>query len=142
MKYLLDTNTLSFAMAGDPSVCERPLSQARTDGLLPQPVVSEIEYGLARLRKSKRRDRLLRRFRAFLEEMPRAQRTDAVSLAFGVVKAELERRELGSRTSMSLSSPTRWRSMRPWSATTSLTCAAFQAFESRTGVGILPDRLL
>ena len=92
MKYVLDTNTLSFAMAGDPTVCERLLSQARTDVLLPQPVVSEIEYGLARLRKSKKRDRLLRRFRTFLEEMPRAQWTDAVSLAFGVVKAELERR--------------------------------------------------
>ena len=89
---MLDTNTLSFAMAGDSSVCERLLSKARTDVLLPQPVIAEVEYGLARLRKSKKRDRLLRRFRAILEEMPRAPWTDAASGAFGVVKAELERR--------------------------------------------------
>jgi len=54
VKYVLDTNTLSFAMAGEPSVSERLLSHARTDVLLPQPVIAEIEYGLARLQESKR----------------------------------------------------------------------------------------
>ena len=68
---MLDTNTLSFAMAGDLSVCRRMLSQARTNVLLPQPVVAEIEYGLARMRKSKKRERLLGRFRAFLQETQR-----------------------------------------------------------------------
>ena len=92
MKYVLDTNTLSFAMAGDLSVCRRMLSQARTNVLLPQPVVAEIEYGLARMRTSKRRERLLGRFRAFLRETQRAVWTDEVSRAFGTVKAELERR--------------------------------------------------
>ena len=92
MKYVLDTNTLSFAMAGDPSVRERLLSQARTDVLLPQPVIAEVEYGLARLQESKKRNRLLKRFRTFLDEMPRAAWTDGVSHAFGRVKAELERR--------------------------------------------------
>ena len=91
MKYVLDTNTLSFAMAGEPSVCGRMFSQARTDVLLPQPVVAEVEYGLARLRKSKKRERLTRRFRVFLEETPRAVWTDEVSQAFGIAKAELER---------------------------------------------------
>lgn len=92
MKYVLDTNTLSFAMAGDPAVCERLLSQTRTDVLLPQPVVAEVRYGLARLRRSKKRDRLIKRFGAFLGELPRAVWTDAVSRAFGTVTAELERR--------------------------------------------------
>ena len=36
MKYVLDTNTLSYAMGGEPQVCERLLSLARTDVLLPQ----------------------------------------------------------------------------------------------------------
>ena len=45
VKRLPGTNRLSFAPASAPSVCERLLSQARTDLLLPQPVVSEIEYG-------------------------------------------------------------------------------------------------
>ena len=92
MKYVLDTNTLSYAMAGEPQVCERLLSLARTDVVLPQPVVAEIEYGLARMRKSKRRTRLAARFRAFLDEMPRAEWTDDVSHAFGTTKADLERR--------------------------------------------------
>ena len=92
MKYVLDTNTLSFAMAGEPSVCRRMLSQARTDVLLPQPVVAEIEYGLTRMERSKRRARLVRRFQSFLHETPRAVWTDEVSHAFGTTKAELERR--------------------------------------------------
>ena len=92
MKYVLDTNTLSFAMAGDLTVCERMLSQARTDVLLPQPVVAEIEFGLARMGRSKRRERLVGRFRAFLRETGRVVWTDEVSRAFGVATAELERR--------------------------------------------------
>lgn len=92
MRYLLDTNTLSFAMAGDPSVCERLLSCARTDVFLPQPVIAEIGYGLARLQQSKKKQRLLARFRKFLDEMQRASWTDEVSRAFGRVKADLEHR--------------------------------------------------
>lgn len=92
MKYVLDTNTLSLLMAGDPSVSERLLAQARTDVLLPQPVVAEVAYGLARLASSKRRRRLEQRFDLFLEELPRAAWTDEVSRAFGRVKADLERR--------------------------------------------------
>ena len=92
MKYVLDTNTLSFAMAGESSVCRRMLSQARTDVLLTQPVVAEVEYGLTRMGRSKRRTRLVQRFRAFLRETPRAVWTDEVSHAFGTSKAELERR--------------------------------------------------
>ena len=92
MKYVLDTNTLSFAMAGEPSVCERLLSQARTDLLLPQPVIAEVAYGLARLPKSKKKDRLLARFQVFLDELSRTPWTDEVSHAFGNAKADLERR--------------------------------------------------
>ena len=92
MKYVLDTNTLSYAMGGEPQVCDRLLSLARTDVLLPQPVVAEVECGLARMRRSKRRTRLAARFRAFLDEMSRAAWTDDVSRAFGSTKADLERR--------------------------------------------------
>ena len=91
MKYVLDTNTLSFAMGGDPAVCGSILSQSRTDVLLPQPVVAEVQYGLARLRRSKKRERLTRRFKPFLRELPRAAWTDEVSRMFGSIKAELER---------------------------------------------------
>ena len=92
MKYVLDTNTLSFAMAGEPSVCERILSHARTDLSLPHPVIAEVAYGLTRMRGSKKRGRLFTRFQVFLDELPRMSWTDEVSQAFGRTKADLERR--------------------------------------------------
>ena len=95
MKYVLDTNTLSFAMAGDPAICEGILSRSRPDVLLPQPVVAEIHYGLARLRKSKKRERLTRRFRMLLGALTRAAWTDDVSRMFGSTKAALERAGIG-----------------------------------------------
>jgi tRNA(fMet)-specific endonuclease VapC len=91
-KYVLDTNTLSFAMAGEPSVTKRLLAQARTDVLLPQPVIAEIEYGLARMQESRKKERLVERFQLFQEELQRVEWTDEVSLAFGQSKANLERR--------------------------------------------------
>ena len=92
MKYFLDTNILSFAMAGEPSVCKRILSHVRTDLSLPQPVIAEVAYGLARMPKSKKRSRLLTRLQVFLDELPRTPWTDEVSQAFGRTKADLERR--------------------------------------------------
>ncbi len=94
MKYILDTNTLSFLMKGDPSVSRELLSKSRTDVLLAQPVVAEIEYGLSRLSRSSRKTRLKQRFEKFLAELTRAEWSDEVSRAFGRVKANLERRGL------------------------------------------------
>jgi len=92
VKYVLDTNTLSDLMRGDPAVGERLTSHRRTAVLLPQPVVAEVEYGLSRMRASKRRDRLRGRFEVFLAELQRLAWTDEVSRAFGRAKADLERR--------------------------------------------------
>ena len=92
MKFVLDTNALSNAMAGEPSICARLLSCSRTDVLLAQPVVAEIAYGLTRLSRSKRRERLLNRFQMFLDQFPRVAWTDEISRTFGEVKADLERR--------------------------------------------------
>jgi tRNA(fMet)-specific endonuclease VapC len=92
VSFLLDTNTVSFLMKGDASVRARLEGQARTDVLLCQPVVAEIEYGLARLPRSARRNRLRARFDLFLQELPRVEWTDVVSRAFGRIKADLERR--------------------------------------------------
>lgn len=92
MKYVLDTNTVSFLMRGDTSVTSRLERSLRTDVLLPQPVVAEIEYGLARLPRSQRKKRLRQRFSVLLGEILRAEWTDAVSVAFGEIKASLESR--------------------------------------------------
>ncbi len=92
MKYLLDTSTVSFLMRGEPAVRDRLTSHARTDVFVCQPVIAEIEYGLARLARSARRTRLRARFDLFLEELACAPWTDDVSRAFGATKADLERR--------------------------------------------------
>jgi len=90
--YVLDTNTVSFLMRGDPDVVARLTGSDRTEVRLPQPVVAEIEYGLARLPRSARRRRLRRRFDALREELLRAEWSDAVSRSFGSIKADLEKR--------------------------------------------------
>lgn len=92
MKYLLDTSTVSFLMRGDSGVRDQLTSRARTDICVCQPVVAEIEYGLACLPRSARKTHLRRRFDLFLEELVCAPWTDDVSRAFGAVKADLERR--------------------------------------------------
>lgn len=92
MKYVLDTNTVSFLMRGDRAVTRRLVSRSRTDVLLPPPAIAEIEYGLARLPQSARRKRLRRRFDVMLAELGRVEWTDGVSRAFGEIKAGLERR--------------------------------------------------
>lgn len=90
--HVLDTNTVSFLMRGDADVVARLIQSDRTQIRLPQPVVAEIEYGLARLPRSARRTRLRRRFEALSDELIRVEWSDAVSRSFGTIKADLEKR--------------------------------------------------
>ena len=94
MKYILDTNTVSFVMRGDANVSRRLTSHDRTEVFLPQPVVAEIEYGLARLPRSARKKRLVERFEMVCDEIQRLIWTDDVSRFFGATKADLEKRGL------------------------------------------------
>lgn len=92
MKYVLDTNTVSFLMRGHLPVVSRLTRERRTDVYLPQPVLAELEYGLARMPRSARRLRLRRRLDILLVDLVRADWSDEVSKAFGRVKAELEKK--------------------------------------------------
>ena len=92
MKYVLDTNTVSHLMRGIPVVVQTLTAHSRSDVLLPQPVVAEIEYGLATLPRSRRKERLRQRFAIFLSEFQRVPWSDEVSAVFGQVKALMERR--------------------------------------------------
>jgi predicted nucleic acid-binding protein len=89
---VLDTNTVAEVMRGDERVRERLLAHPRGAVTLPQPVVAEIEYGLARLPASRRRTALAGRWSVISRELRRIEWTDAVSARFGTIKAELERR--------------------------------------------------
>lgn len=92
MKYVLDTNALSALMKGDAKAVQRLVSETRADVLLPEPVVAEIAFGLKRLPDSSKRRHLDQRFALFCEELNVAPWTREVSLAFGEIKASLERR--------------------------------------------------
>jgi tRNA(fMet)-specific endonuclease VapC len=90
--YVLDTNAVSALMKGSPAVVERLAATAPSDVGIPQPVLSEIAFGIERLPRSRRRASLQARFDLVSAELPRAEWTDVVSQMFGRVKATLERR--------------------------------------------------
>jgi tRNA(fMet)-specific endonuclease VapC len=58
---------------------------------VPQPVVAEVEHGLARLPRSRRKILLYDRWRVIERALGRVPWTDVVSRRFGELKAELER---------------------------------------------------
>jgi tRNA(fMet)-specific endonuclease VapC len=88
---VLDTNAVSALMRGDRRAIERLRQLDRSEVAVPQPVLAEIAYGIARLPRSRRRADLERRADLIRAEIPRADWTDAVSAAFGTIKATLER---------------------------------------------------
>ncbi len=90
--YVLDTNMLTALLRGEAGPVRRLLALPRSQVLLPQPVVAEVLYGLARLPKSRRRTALSERCEALLTSMLRVDWTDEVSERFASVKATLERK--------------------------------------------------
>ncbi len=92
MKQILDTNALSALLKGDPRAVSRIEKLRPGDVAVPQPVIAEIEYGIARLPRSRRRSRLEKRFAVIAGEIGRAPWSDEVSRAFGAIKADLERK--------------------------------------------------
>jgi len=90
--FVLDTNAVSALMKGDAVVVARLAATKRTDVAIPHPVVAEIAFGIERLPRSKRRAVLQERFDLVCSEIGRAEWTDAVSQAYGRIKAVLERR--------------------------------------------------
>jgi tRNA(fMet)-specific endonuclease VapC len=90
--YVLDTTVLSALMRAEPAPSKRLLEERPADVSVPQPVISEIHYGLARLAASHRRRELEARLGLLLRTLPRAPWSDEVSRRFGELKATLERR--------------------------------------------------
>jgi tRNA(fMet)-specific endonuclease VapC len=92
VRYILDTNAVSALMRGEAGFVDRLAALAPSDVAVPRPVLAEIAYGIERLPPSKRRAGLQARFELIASELPRAEWTDAVSHAYGRIKATLERR--------------------------------------------------
>ena len=74
------------------AVVDRLAATEPGDVGIPQPVIAEIAYGIERLPRSKRRRTLQERFELVCSELQRVEWTDAVSHAYGRIKAALERR--------------------------------------------------
>jgi tRNA(fMet)-specific endonuclease VapC len=91
LKYVLDTNIASEWIRGTPRIIDHLRNTAKNDVSIPQPVLAELAYGIERLPRSRRRDRLHERYVALRAEVARSAWTDAVSDAFGKVKSALER---------------------------------------------------
>jgi tRNA(fMet)-specific endonuclease VapC len=91
VKYVLDTNAVSAMMAGHHEFLERLRATERADIGVPQPVLAELEYGLARMPASRRRERLRTVLDAIRAELLRVQWTDEVTAHFAEVKTALER---------------------------------------------------
>jgi len=79
-------------MKGAPAVVSRLARTAPADISVPQPVLAEIAYGIARLPRSRRRAQLQARFDLVRAGLGRAEWSDAVSEAFGRIKSALEAR--------------------------------------------------
>jgi tRNA(fMet)-specific endonuclease VapC len=90
--YVLDTTAISALMRGRAAVVERLAATQPADVAIPQPVLAEIAFGIERLPQSKRRTALQGRFDLICSELPRVEWSDAVSHAYGRIKATLERR--------------------------------------------------
>jgi predicted nucleic acid-binding protein len=72
VRYVLDTNTISAVMKAQAAVLERleRLERSnRRDVALPQAVLAEIAYGIARLPRSRRRHLLEERFELIAETL-------------------------------------------------------------------------
>jgi len=92
MRHVLDTTTVSALMRSEAGPAKRLLALRPGDVVIPQPVLAEIRYGLARLPRSRRRSALEDRLAVVLLGVSRTEWTDEVSRLFGELKATLERR--------------------------------------------------
>ena len=90
MKYVLDTNAVSALMAEDDRIVMRLRAAAKHDVGVPQPVLAEVAYGIARLPSSRRKLALQDKFDLLRRELPVVEWSHAVTDAFGAIKAKLE----------------------------------------------------
>ena len=92
VRYVLDTNFVSALMKRDPHVIGKLRVVSSSTVAIPQPVLSEVIYGLQRLPPSNKRSILHGRLELIRAEVSRLDWTDEVSEAFGTIKAALEKK--------------------------------------------------
>jgi tRNA(fMet)-specific endonuclease VapC len=90
--YILHTVAVCALLKGSPACLHRLAAVRPLDVLIPQPVIAEIAFGIARMRESKERTAVQARFELICAELPRAEWTEDVSFAYARIKSDLERR--------------------------------------------------
>jgi tRNA(fMet)-specific endonuclease VapC len=90
LKYVLDTNAVSAAMKGEPSVMARMQATGKKNLCVPEPVYAEIAYGIERLPKSKKKAALEARYKLIFDELGSIPWTHSVTERYGTIKAQLE----------------------------------------------------
>jgi tRNA(fMet)-specific endonuclease VapC len=91
LRYLLDTNTVSALMRGEPQAAARVAGTPRENVAISQVTAAEIEFGLRYLPASKRRRALEAQWSTIGPELIRLPWSDEVSRRFGERKARLEK---------------------------------------------------
>ncbi len=89
--YILDTNTVSELMRGNMAVIAKLRNCSSQDVAVPQPVRAEIAFGLALMRRGRRRTELEHRWAVLSQELRSVSWTDSVSQGFAKIKARLQR---------------------------------------------------
>ena len=92
MRYLLDTNALSYAFRGEGEVARRLLAVSPTDIGIPAPVLYEARTGMLRLGPGSRRDAMLSALDTLLREVSVAAFDAAAAEAAAQIRVELESR--------------------------------------------------
>jgi tRNA(fMet)-specific endonuclease VapC len=90
VKFVLDTNTVSWLMRRHEGAKARLAATHPSEVGIPQPVIAEIAYGIARLPRSRRRQALREQLDLLCSAVPRLVWSDEVSERFGSAKAALE----------------------------------------------------
>lgn len=91
IEYVLDTNVVAAFMHNDVQVVARARNRGLGTCAIPQPVLAEIEFGVERLLRSKRRDLLEAQLSLVRIALIRIAWTDDISTHFARTKAALER---------------------------------------------------
>ncbi len=90
-KYVLDTNTVSELLRGNVAAIARLRDCSSQDVAVPQPVRAEIAFGLALMRRGRRKRELEHRWEVLSQELSSVSWTDSVSQSFANIKARLQR---------------------------------------------------
>ena len=92
MKFLLDTDSVSYFLRGEGHVAERLLAMPAPDVGLPAPVLYESRYGMRRMEDGRRRKRLLGALDELLRFMDVVPFDAAAAECAAIARADLSRR--------------------------------------------------